>query len=143
MKQRDFVIASMYHLFFALCGIGGIALVFYRLWDRRTAAHPELDVQGMYPTIATAALMVGFSVYGLLFRKRVYPKYLRREIGNISASENLVFGLLWITLGLFISQPTDYLAWGAISWGVLQAIHGLLQFAFRTGRRDCGRTDPA
>lgn len=139
MKKSNSVIAFTYHLFFAMCGIGGIAIVFYRLWDLNTAASP--DDNGMFPTIAAAVLMVGFSGYGILFRKRVYPKYFGQDIGSISAFENLTFGVAWTLVGLAISMWTDYLAYGAILWGILQATHGVIQFVLPAARRNQGRSE--
>ena len=139
MKAHNTAIAVVYHLFFSVIGIAGIAIIPYRLWDIKTAVQPDED--GMLPVVALAVVMIGFSIYGLLFRERIYPKFFGRELNQVLASENLLIGLFWVLLGLVISAWTNYIAIGAVLWGALQAVHGVVQVALRAGKRGHQQVD--
>ncbi len=132
MRFQNSIVAIIFHLVFATIGIAGIAIVPYRLWDIKTATHS--DDESMIPVIALAIVMVGFSVYGLLFRERIYPKLFGQDLGDVPASENLFFGLVFVLIGLVSFIWFYVIAYGTILWGILLCVHALIQIALRVGQ---------
>jgi len=142
------LLALCYYVFFTLSGSAGIALAVFAVWDWITHPNPELTDSSA--VIAACVLMIGFSIYGLFYRKRYFQRVFGGDpilvaFGSNSRSLNVQLGGALVAIGIlgtWLSGRFTGDRWvipiGMLSWGAVQVLYGLTQPANRkrTAKRE-------